>query len=203
MASRVFFRSMASAAKSVKPPVQLFGLEGTYASALYTAAAKDSSIDAAGKSLKTVSSLLADLKISSIVENPALSADDRKVVVDTISNKVSDKTVSNLLTVLADNNRLGLLPQVISQFQILEDAHNGIVEATVTSTKPLESKYLKKIQNAIAGSSFVGEGKTLKLVNKVNPDILGGLVVEVGDRTVDLSLSGKVAKLNKVLTEAI
>ncbi|GMM35890.1 F1F0 ATP synthase subunit 5 [Saccharomycopsis crataegensis] len=205
MASRMFIRSMASAAKSVKPPVQLFGLEGTYASALYSAAAKDSSIEAAGRSLKSVTSLLgADAKVGEIIANPALSFEDRKFVVETLSSKtVGDKSVTNLLNVLAENNRLNLLPSVISQFQVLEDAHNGIVEAVITSSKPLESKYLRKIQSAISGSTFVGEGKTLKLVNKINPEILGGLIVEVGDRTVDLSVSGKITKYNQILSEAI
>lgn len=205
MASRMFIRSMASAANSVKPPVQLFGLDGTYASALYTAAAKDSSIDAAAKSLRSVSALLSqDKKVSDIVSNPALSFEDRKVVVDTIASKTgSDASVANLLKVLAENNRLNLLPSVANQFQVLEDAYNGVVEAVVTSAKPLESKYLKKIQSSVSNSTFVGEGKTLKLVNKVNPDILGGLIVEVGDRTVDLSISAKIAKYNKILTESI
>lgn len=201
----MFIRSMASASKSVKPPVQLFGLDGTYASALYSAAAKDSSIESAGRALKSIETLLAaDKKFAEIIDNPALSQADREVVVSTVSSKAaSNETVANLLKVLAENNRLNLLPSVISQFQILEDAYNGVVEAVVTSSKPLESKYLKKIQNAVSASKFVGSGKTLKLVNKVNPDILGGLIVEVGDRTVDLSISAKIAKYNKILSESI
>lgn len=205
MASRMFIRSLATASKSVKPPVQLFGLEGTYASALYTAAANESSIEGAGKSLKSLQELLSsDKKVAEILANPTLSSDDRQVVVGTLASKAgSDKVVSNLLKVLAENNRLSLLPEVASQFQILEEAYHGIVEATVTSAKPLDSKYLKRIQTAIGGSKYVGPGKTLKLVNEVNPDILGGLVVEVGERTADLSISSKISKYNKILTDSI
>lgn len=84
---------------------------------------------------------------------------------------------------------------------MLNDAHNGVIEAKVTSAKPLESKVLKRLESSIGGSSFVGQGKTLKLKNEVNPDIKGGLVVEVGDRIVDVSIANKVAKLNQTLRE--
>ena len=207
MASRIFARSFHyTRVFANKPPVQLFGLDGTYASALYSAASKESSIEKAYQSLSKISRLItADKKVGVILSNPALSADDRALVVDTIIEKTSslDPTVSNLLKVLSENNRLDLFTSIYSQFQILNDAHNGLVEATVTSVQPLDRAYLRRIENAISKSSFVGEGKTLKLINKTKPDILGGLVVEVGDRTVDLSLSSKIARLNKALQDSI
>ena len=73
----------------------------------------------------------------------------------------------------------------------------------VTSAQTLDNKTLNRLETAIAKSAFVGQGKKLKVTNKVNPDILGGLVVEVGDRTIDLSVSAKVAKLNKMLTDSL
>jgi len=51
--------------------------------------------------------------------------------------------------------------------------------------------------------SEYSQGKKLKTVTKVNPDILGGLVVEIGERTIDLSVSSKIARLNKLLTETV
>jgi len=49
----------------------------------------------------------------------------------------------------------------------------------------------------------VGQGKRLKVVPKVNPDIKGGLIVEIGDRTIDLSVSAKMAKMNKLLKDSL
>lgn len=204
--SRVFAGSFATATKAVKPPVQLFGLDGTYASALYTAAAKTTSIESANSSLNALESSIAkDAKVSQILENPALSFQDRSVVVETLikSQPKIDASVANLVKVLGENNRLDLLSKIFTQFKILNDAHNGVVEAVVTSAKELDSKILKKIEASVSKSAFVGAGKTLKLTNKVNPDILGGLVVEVGDRTVDLSIASKVAKLNNALKQAV
>lgn len=206
MASRQFVRSLATAAtQTVKPPVQLFGLDGTYATALFTAAAKESSVEKTFQSVEKLNTAIKnDAKLSEILSNPALSFESRKEVISTVQSTLKlDNTTVNLLNVLSENNRLGLFSQIAKQFSVLNSAYNGVVEATVVSAKPLDSKTIQRLTKAIQGSKFVGEGKSLKISNEVNPDILGGLIVEVGDNTVDLSVSAKVTKLNKVLTEAI
>ena len=206
MASRQFVRSLATASDAaVKPPVQLYGLDGTYATALFTAAAKDSSVDKTFQSVQKLNEAIAnDSKLGFILANPALSLDSRKQVISTISSTLKlEPIVTNLLSVLSENNRLELFTHIAKQFSILNSAYNGVVEATVISAKPLDSKTLQRLQKAIQGSKFVGSGKSLKIANEVKPEILGGLIVEVGDNSVDLSVSAKVNKLNKVLTEAV
>ncbi|SCU87890.1 LADA_0E06832g1_1 [Lachancea dasiensis] len=202
----VFSRSLATAAKAVKPPIQLFGLDGTYATALFTAASKSTSVESAAKSLSQLSQTVAkDTKLSAILANPALSAGDRTLVVDSLTKAQPDldASVSNLLKVLGENNRLDLFSGVSTQFAKLTDAYNGLVQATVTTAQPLDSKLFKRVEKAVANSSLVGQGKTLKLENIVNPDIQGGLVVEVADRTADLSIASKINKLNQLLKETI
>lgn len=89
----------------------------------------------------------------------------------------------------------------------------------------LDNKTLNRLETAVSKSSYVGQGKKLKvtnqvrstfpvhfspsasavliLVSQVNPDIIGGLVVEIGDRTIDLSVSSKVARMNKLLQDTL
>lgn len=92
----------------------------------------------------------------------------------------------------------------------------------------LDNKTLNRLETAVAKSSYVGQGKKLKVTNEVcdalwinhrlleieerdmlthfyqvNPEILGGLVVNIGDRTIDLSVSSKIAKMNKLLTDTL
>lgn len=206
MFGKSFVRSLASTAKVVKPPIQLFGLDGTYASALFTAASKTSSIESANKSLINLSDIISkDRKLPIILGNPALSFQDREVVVETLANTAPqlDQSVFNLLKVLAQNNRLDLLGDITTQFSKLSDAYNGLVQATVTSAQPLEPKLIKRIEKALSQSSLVGSGKILKLDNEVKPEIQGGLIVEIADRTVDLSIATKINKLNQVLRESI
>lgn len=206
MFSRVFFRSASGAAKVVKPPVKLFGVEGTYASALYSAAAKETSVEAANSSLGKIGMLVKqDSKLQHILSNPALANDDRAVVVETLvkAEPGLDKPVVNMLKVLAENNKLGMLEKISSEFAVLNDAHNGLVRGSVTSAQPLDNKSFKRLEKALQGSSLVGSQKTLKLDNVVKPDIKGGLIVEVEGQTIDLSVSSKLQKLNKVLEDTI
>ncbi|KAI9777341.1 MAG: ATP synthase F0 subcomplex subunit OSCP atp5 [Geoglossum umbratile] len=194
--------------QSVKPPIPLFGLDGTYASALYTAAAKTSTLDGVAKSLAALSGLLKkDPKLNTILHAPTLKPSDRAAIVGELIKHigVADKqdTVKNFLNTLAENNRLGLIEGVCTKFENLMSAWHQEVELTVTSASPLDNKTLSRLESAVAKSEYVGQGKKLKVTNKVNPDILGGLLVEIGDRTIDLSVSSKMLKLNKLLTDSL
>jgi F-type H+-transporting ATPase subunit O len=69
-------------------------------------------------------------------------------------------------------------------------------------TQKLDDKTLRRLETAI-GKSEYSQGKKLKVTSKVNPDILGGLIVEIGERTMDLSVSSKINRLNKMLTDTV
>ena len=66
----------------------------------------------------------------------------------------------------------------------------------------LDNKLRQRLESAI-GKSEYSQGKKLKVVTKVNPDILGGLIVEIGERTIDYSVANKIAKMNKMLTDSV
>lgn len=201
------FRTVAKgfATKSVQPPIQLYGLDGTYASALYIAASKDSSVEKVSASLAALKKLLSEDKRAAVVlQDPSLTQADKKEAIDIVTKAVGgDKIIRGFLDVLAQNGRLPLLTDAIGQFEKLAQAEKGQVEATITSAKPLDAATLKRLHAAIAGSKFVGKGKTLELQTIVDPEIKGGLIVNVGDRTLDLSVSSQVHKYNQLLSEAI
>ncbi|KKK26564.1 hypothetical protein P175DRAFT_0441824 [Aspergillus ochraceoroseus IBT 24754] len=199
-------RTYATATQDVKPPVSLFGVDGTYATALYTASAKSSALDATSKALINLGAALkADPKLINILSTPTLTASDKQQIVAELQKVAgADKAdiLKNFLATLAENNRLGLLDGVCEKFGTLMSAHRGEIELTITSAQELDNKTLTRLEKAVAKSEF-SQGKKLKIVSKVNPDIVGGLVVEIGDRTIDLSVSSKIAKLNKALTDAL
>ncbi|KAF4123863.1 F-type H+-transporting ATPase subunit O [Geosmithia morbida] len=200
------FAAAAGADAQVKPPVAVFGLDGTYATALYTAAVKSSTLDPTVKALSTLSSLLErDPKLGTILSAPTLTTADKAAVVAELAKQsgASGSTVKNFLDALAENNRLGLLPGICTKFNTLVQAGRGEVEMIVTSAQNLDNKTLSRLENAVSKSAYVGAGKKLKVTNEVNPDIVGGLIVEVGNRTIDLSVSARIAKMNKLLTDSL
>ncbi|KAF8543784.1 OSCP/delta subunit of ATPase [Trichophaea hybrida] len=198
-------RRCSSSQQVLQAPSGPLRVDGTYASALYTASAKTSSLEPTDKALKALKATLAkDPKLVNILASPTLKAEDKKLVVAEISKAAGqDKTVKNLLEVLAENNRLGLVNDIIEKYGILMGAHRGEIETIITSAVQLDIKAMSRLETAISKSQFVGQGQKLKAINKVDPSIMGGLVVEIGDRTIDLSISSKMAKLNKLLTDAL
>ncbi|KAL9593431.1 MAG: hypothetical protein Q9219_007556 [cf. Caloplaca sp. 3 TL-2023] len=199
--------AQAAVAHDTKPPVAVFGLDGTYASALYTAAAKMSALDSTSKSLATLAEVFKrDTKLSDILHAPTLSSGDKSQIVQELQRHMGSldkgETVKNFLKTLSDNNRLGILQGVCEKFAILMGAARGEMELTVTSAAKLDNRTLQRLETAVARSEY-SQGKKLKVVSKVNPDIMGGLLVEVGDRTIDLSVSSKIAKMNKLLTDTL
>ncbi|KAK5175669.1 ATP synthase F0 subcomplex subunit OSCP atp5 [Saxophila tyrrhenica] len=198
----------AKASGDVKPPVQVFGLDGTYATALYTAAAKTQSLDTVSRALDNMAATFKrDTRLQNILTAPTLSVEDKKSIVGELqkSTNVTDKTntLQNFLNTLAENNRLSVLEGVCEKFGTLMSASRGEVEMTITSAAPLDQKVVRQLEQTVSKSQYVGQGKKLKVVPKVNPDIRGGLIVEIGDRTIDLSVSAKMARMNKLLQDSL
>ncbi|KAH7366831.1 ATP synthase F1 [Plectosphaerella cucumerina] len=196
----------AAATESTQPPIAVFGVDGTYASALYTAAVKTSSLDPTAKALAQLDALFTkDPKLAGILSTPTLTVEDKSAIVAELKKQSgsSSETVSNFLAALAENNRLGLLQGVCTKFGEIISAAKGEIELIVTSAQALDNKTLNRLESAVSKSPYVGQGKKLKVTNTVNPDIIGGLVVEVGDRTIDLSVSAKIAKMNKLLSDTL
>ncbi|KAJ2901345.1 putative oligomycin sensitivity conferring protein [Zalerion maritima] len=192
----------------IKPPVAVFGLDGTYATALYTAGAKMSTLEPISKAMASLNDAVSkDAKLESILETPTLTTTDKSAIVKELQKLAgpggSQAAVSNFLEALAENNRLSILKGVCDKFRVLMSAAQGEVELIVTSAQPLDNKTLNRLQSAATKSEYIKQGQKLKVTNNVNPEIVGGLVVEVGDRTIDVSVSARVAKLNKLLTDAL
>jgi F-type H+-transporting ATPase subunit O len=82
-------------------------------------------------------------------------------------------------------------------------SENGIIWTTTDTSQPLDNRTLSRLESAIHKSSYVANGQKLKVVPKVNPEIRGGLIVEIGDRTIDLSVAAKMSKMNKLLKDTL
>merc|ERR1712000_366832 len=187
--------------------VQLFGVDGTYASALYAAAAKQSALDNTSRAISALSQVLQqEPRLQALIGSPTLKADDKSQIIAELEKHTggadNSGTVKNFLQTLAENNRLGVLAGVCDKFTQLMSASKGEIELRITSAQELDNKTIKRIEAAIAKSEY-SQGKKLKVTPHIDPSILGGLVVEVGERTIDSSVAAKVSRLNKLLQESV
>ncbi|XP_035524841.1 ATP synthase subunit O, mitochondrial [Morone saxatilis] len=189
------------AAKLIRPPIQVYGVEGRYATALFSAASKQNNLDQVEQELGKVSSLIKDPKLSAIVLNPHIKRSIKQKTFNAalVKAKVSPITI-NLINVLAENGRLTVTSDVIAAFVKMMSAHRGEVVCSVTTAQPLDAANLADLKVALNG--FLQKGETIKLETKSDPSILGGMIVSIGDKYVDMSTKTKIQKLTKLIKEA-
>jgi F-type H+-transporting ATPase subunit O len=132
----------------VKPPIQVFGIEGRYATALYSAASKSKALDAVEKDLTNFQgSLKKDEKLRDFVLNPTIKRSLKATILKEASTKVNYNPATGfLLEVLAENGRLNKLDNVINAFKLMMSANRGEVVCEVTTAKPLEASQRKELE---------------------------------------------------------
>uniref|UniRef100_K7GJ23 ATP synthase peripheral stalk subunit OSCP, mitochondrial n=1 Tax=Pelodiscus sinensis TaxID=13735 RepID=K7GJ23_PELSI len=184
----------------LKPPIQVYGMEGRYATALYSAASKQKKLDQVEKELSRVSTLLKDPKLSSVVLNPHIkSVIKQKTVNDILVKEKLSQITINFMKVLAENGRLQRTPDVISAFGKIMSAYRGEVLCSITTANPLDQASLTELKTALGG--FLAKGEVLKLETRTDPSILGGMIVSIGDKYVDMSTKSKIQKLTRIMKD--
>ncbi|RZF32708.1 hypothetical protein LSTR_LSTR004136 [Laodelphax striatellus] len=206
MASKQFFttaRSLSTSAthsQMIKPPVQVFGMEGRYACALYSAGSKLKQLETIEKDLNSLQ-FKTNKKIEDFFLNPVLQRQAKAAAIQSIceNSKFSSGT-TNLLVALAENGRLKKLNSVINGFKTIMSAHRGDLPCEIVAAKPLDDQTIKALQGVL--KSFAKKGENIILDVKVDPSIIGGLIVSIGDKYVDMSIASKVKKYTSLLQTA-
>ncbi|XP_036288659.1 ATP synthase subunit O, mitochondrial [Pipistrellus kuhlii] len=187
-------------AKLVRPPVQIYGVEGRYATALYSAASKQNKLDQVEKELARVAQILKEPKMAASILNPFTKRSIKvKSLNDITSKEKFSPLTSNLINLLAENGRLTSTPAVISAFSTMMSVHRGEVPCTVTTASALDEASLTELKTVL--KSFLGKGQVLKLEVKTDPSIMGGMIVRIGEKYVDMSAKTKIQKLSKAMRE--
>jgi F-type H+-transporting ATPase subunit delta len=176
------------------------GVSGRYATALFELARDEKSIDAVKADLDRFDALLndsADLK--RLVRSPVFSADTQSKALSAVLDKAGISGVpANFLKVLTANRRLFAVSDVIRAFRALVAKFKGEASAEVTVAETLSDKNLDALKTAL--KTVTGKDVTLNV--KVDPTIIGGLVVKLGSRMVDSSLRTKLNSIKHAMKEA-
>jgi F-type H+-transporting ATPase subunit delta len=172
-------------------------LAGRYASALFELASEAGTVSAVENDLETLAQALRESpELKALIKNPEVSRDALGRVLSGLggSLKLADLT-KNFLGVLAQNRRVGELPAVIRAFQSIAAAQRGEVTAEVASAHPLHDDQLAALEHKLSAR----EGRTVKLKTRVDPDLLGGLVVTIGSQRIDSSIRSRLNSLAQAM----
>lgn len=176
------------------------GVAQRYALALFELARDDAALEGVEADLVAFGGLLdesADLR--RLVSSPVFSAEDQERAIGAVTDKAGiTGLVGNMARLIARNRRLFVLPDIIRGFRAMLADHRGEITADVTSAHALSDAQTTALKAAMKGSL----GKDVTIESRVDPAILGGLIVKVGSRMVDSSIRTKLNIMKSRLKEA-
>ncbi len=171
-----------------------------YAEAAFEVAMRDGTLERWRSELDLAAGLAGDRRAVAILSNPAIAVERRAAVLrDLLTDRVS-QPVLNLVQLMLRRGRIDELPRVASEYRRLDDERQGIVHATVTSAAELTQDEIRELTARLERTT----GGRIALEVEVDPNLLGGLVVRVGDRMIDASVRGRLERLrNQLLAGAL
>jgi len=176
-------------------------MAGRYAGALFELALDNKAVDAVKKDLDQFDAMISgSADLNRLIRSPAFDADEQLKALSTILAKAGIMGLAaNFLRVITTNRRLFAVRDMIRAYRALVARHKGEVTAQVTVAEKLNDKNLDALKSAL--KSVTG-GKDIDLDVKVEPAIIGGLIVKVGSRMVDSSLRTKLNSIKLAMKEA-
>jgi F-type H+-transporting ATPase subunit delta len=174
------------------------GLAGRYAGALYALAVDSNKVDSTHDELGSLGAMLRESQdLKKLVESPILSRGEQQTAIIAIMEKSgADALTVKFLGTLAANGRLSALPRVIQAFQQEHARRRGQVSAEVISAVSLDDSRKAVVEKTVA--RLAGSDK-LSLSMRVDPSLIGGLVVRIGSRMIDTSIKTKLSRLESAM----
>ena len=166
-----------------------------YAEAAFEIAQRDGTVEAWLDDLAAASASLAQDDVLRVLANPAIPYLERAEVVARIMGDRISKPVRNLMLLLLQRGRIERLTDIERQFRRLYDRREGITAATVTSAAPLDDAETVALRDRLTEMT----GGRVDLTFAIDPAILGGVVVRLGDRLIDGSVLGRLERLRSRL----
>ena len=171
--------------------IELTPLARPYAKAVFASALDTESIDEIKEELKTMALVSSTIEVKGLIEDPTLSNNEILNSLKSLLDGSISKTSQSLLNVLADNNRFNLLEAIFEIYKEIVAKHKEQKSVEVFVATEPSSDTKETIKTRLVSTH--GEGTNVEF--KIDPHIMGGLSIKVGDETLDLSVKGKVKKL--------
>ncbi len=168
-----------------------------YAKALFAVGAAAGEAEQAkyGEQLVAIGASIEDApEATTFFKNPAFSVEEKKAVLNQLIEKVSvEPMVKNFCELMADNGRVEMLPAVASDYKAMIDAVSGVISGELTTVSELNEERKSAIQTNLEKQA----GKKLELAFGTDKEILGGIVLKVGDKVMDASLKAQLQILKE------
>ena len=167
-----------------------------YAEAAFRAAIDAGTLAADADALAIAAAIVADPTVRGILSDPRVKPQQKKELFTTVAGGKITKDVARLLSILVDNHRDELVGEIFRQFEALKREHDSVVRARITSAQPLTDQQ----RSDIVGALEKRYGKKVEAEVDVDPSLLGGARVQVGDQVIHASVRDALGQMAAALT---
>ena len=165
-----------------------------YAEAAFKLARDGNALPQWSDALARLSAVVSSDGARELLGNPRLSDDQVAALVSDVAGQLSADQ-RNFVTVLARNERLAVLPEIVAHYESLRNGFEGVLDARIASAFPLSSEQIAEVVATLEAKY----GRKVKPVVTVDPDLIGGISIRIGDEVLDASVRGKLAQLADAL----
>jgi F-type H+-transporting ATPase subunit delta len=171
-----------------------------YAEAIFEIADRDGNVERWLEELQTVAAAVSDESVVRGLEDPNVAIERRLAALQGAVGAGMVPQMNNLLALIVRRRRIEMLPQIAREFKRLYNKGAGIVEATAFSATPLDEGELAALRSRLEQMT----GGRIELGTAVDPSLLGGVQVRVGDMLIDGSVRGRLERLrNRLVSGAL
>ncbi len=166
-----------------------------YAEAAFQVAQAENQLDRWQADLALAAEILAMPEVEQAVDSPAIPLAQRQAVAEQLLKGRISPAALRLVDLMVGRGRASVLPKVAAEYVRLLNAHRGVVMATVTSAVALTADETAAIRSRVEAMA----GAKVDLHQEVDPNLIGGLTIQVGDRLLDASIRGRLERLRDQL----
>lgn len=174
---------------------ELTTLARPYARAAFEAAAYADNLQLWSDMLRQLANVVSNDTVAKLLSSPSLTADQQaKIVIDLCGDEINVQ-LQNFVTVLSENKRLSLLPEIVGLFDILKAEQELTVDVEISTAFELVDEMEKKLAQAIKAKL----NRDVKIHSQIDKNLIGGMVIRAGDLVIDDSVRGKLHKLAEAM----
>jgi F-type H+-transporting ATPase subunit delta len=170
---------------------ELSTLARPYAEAVFRMAQDEKDLAGWSARVQSLAMIVSDAQVARLIADPAVPADRVAGLIIEVAGADLGERGANFVKVLAENDRLSVLPEISTQFETLKATADGVLEATITSAQELTQA---QIDDLVAGL----KAKFNRAVNvqvALDPELIGGAVIAIGDQVIDGSVKGRLQRM--------
>ncbi len=162
-----------------------------YAEAAFRLAREGNALPVWSQMLRLLASVIADPKVAGALDNPRLTTGDKEALLLSICGDRLDPQGRSFVRVLVEADRVGVVPQIAAQFELLKDDADGLARAQIDSAFPLSDAEIAELKTALERHF----GKKIETSVNVDPALIGGARITVGDTVVDGTIEAQLSAM--------